>query len=311
MGGTTPWTAQNLVEPIAAETIQAIANMAGFSTISGCAATYSGVNMQKTIASGSVLHTSAATAVAGNTVTLVSDPTNPRWTYTYVTSGGVAAIVSGSPAATPAVPDPGANPTNGLDYVQAALTIANNATYKLDKRVLFPAPGEGFAALRYKTATQQFTTDTTFADVVAANGTLKFSFAIAPSGIWIVDYWIAMAFGGTGGAKFQLTGPAAPVGVNITGWYDATQSLEPFPAVKAFTPVTAFSTAINSQASNTIAAGAPSVYPSNALGANIHIHAVILNGTTAGAVVLQAAQNNANSTLTLGLGSYMSAVKVA
>lgn len=136
MTGSTPWVAQDSVEPIQADTIGAIANVAGFNTLAGCAATYSGVDMTKTIAAGSVTHTNAMKAVAGNAVTLVSDPTNPRWTYTYINSSGVAAIVSGSASATPAVPDFGANVTSGLDYIQAALTVASNATYKLDKRVM-------------------------------------------------------------------------------------------------------------------------------------------------------------------------------
>jgi len=140
MSGTTPWQAQSNVEPIAAVTIEAIANIAAFNTVSGCAATYSGANMDVTLAAGVITHTSAIVASAGGSVTLVSDPTNPRWTYIYESSLGVPSLISGSAAATPAVPDPGANPTNQLVYVQAALTVATNATYKLDKRVMATSP---------------------------------------------------------------------------------------------------------------------------------------------------------------------------
>lgn len=139
MTGTTPWTAQDNVEPIQADTIGALANVAGFATISGCTQTYSGANLNVAIAAGLGIHTNSPIAIAGNNVTLVADPTNPRWTYGYINASGVAAIVSGSAAVTPAVPDTGANPTNFLTYVQANLTVANNATYKLDKRVITPS----------------------------------------------------------------------------------------------------------------------------------------------------------------------------
>lgn len=141
MTGTTPWSAQPNVEPIAAVTIEAIANMQGFAVVSGCAATYSGANMNIAVAAGTAIHTNNGIVVTAGNVLLVSDPTNPRWAYHYTNSAGTPSIVSGSAAATPAVPDPGANTVLGLTYVQAALTIANNATYKLDKRVFSPSGG--------------------------------------------------------------------------------------------------------------------------------------------------------------------------
>jgi hypothetical protein len=47
-------------------------------------------------------------------------------------------LVSGDPSATPSVPELGDRVADGLDLIPASLTIANNATTKLDKRV--PAP---------------------------------------------------------------------------------------------------------------------------------------------------------------------------
>lgn len=308
MTGTTPWSAQAQVEPIAAVTIGAIANAALFNTISGAASTYSAANMQVTVASGSITHNGTVTAVAGNVVTLVSDPTNPRWTYRYINSSGVAAIVSGSPAATPAVPDPGANPTNGLDYVQAALTIADSATYKLDKRVMATAfPGVTGYVTKYKTSTQVFTTNTTLADVTASSGT--FSFAIAASEVWEVEYWIPLAFGGTGGAKFQITGPAAPTSVAITGTYGRASSTAAGSFESRFADVAAFSSDIAAQPSG--ASGANDVtYVNNAGSSGAWIVARIINGANAGTVTLQAAQQNSNSTTTLGIGSFMRAVRL-
>lgn len=132
---TMQWSAIDNVEPIADSTIEAIANLAEYNIISGCGATYSGTDMVKTIAAGTATVDGEFVTVAGNTVTLVSDPTNPRWTWTYINSSGVAAIISGDPAATPSVPELGANTCVSLDYVQAGLTIASDATYQIDKRV--------------------------------------------------------------------------------------------------------------------------------------------------------------------------------
>lgn len=138
MTGTTPWTAQDNVEPIAAATIGAIANVQQFNVVWGAGATYNAGNLNVAIATGYVTHTGVPKLITAGNVALVADPTNPRWAYTYVNSSGTPSIVMGTAAATPAVPDPGANVTVGLTYIQAALTIANNATYKLDKRVYAP-----------------------------------------------------------------------------------------------------------------------------------------------------------------------------
>lgn len=132
---TMQWQAVDNIEPIADSTIEGIANLALFNVISGCGATYSAASMEKTIASGSATVGGVQMGVAGNNVTLESDPSNPRWTYTYINSSGVAAIVSGDPAVEPAVPELGNNTPHSLDLIQAAQTIAANVTYKIDKRV--------------------------------------------------------------------------------------------------------------------------------------------------------------------------------
>lgn len=134
---TITWQAEDNVEPIADTTIEGIANFNAYSVTSGCGLTYSAANMTVTVAAGSVLHNGTTVTVAGNTVTLVSDATNPRWTWIGIPSNGTAAIVSGTAAATPTVPEIGDYVPLALVYVQANLAIANSATYKLDKRVIY------------------------------------------------------------------------------------------------------------------------------------------------------------------------------
>lgn len=308
MTGNSPWKAQDNVEPIQADTIGAIANIGSYATISGCGQTYSISDMVVTIASGSVLHNSTVTTVAGNTVTLVSDPTNPRWTYQYVNSSGVAAIVSGTPAASPSVPDFGANVTGSLTYVQAGLTIAGNATYQLDKRVMTLAiTSLTGITQKYKSTTQTVSASTSLVDVSAASG--NFAFAIAANEVWQVEYIIPLTFTGTGGAKFQITGPSAPTAVTINAlvpFYSATLSSA---VPRALATVTAFST--NIAAADAAAAAGESSYSSTVAGAVIRITATIANGSNAGTVTLQMAQNTANGTVVAGVGSFMRAMKVA
>jgi hypothetical protein len=161
---------------------------------------------------------------------------------------------------------------------------------------------------KYKTATQTFTTNTTLADVTASSG--SFAFAIAASEVWEVEFWIPLAFGGTGGAKFQITGPAAPTSVDITGTFVSGSVGDSAPTVRLFTAVAAFSSDIN--AANSAAVGATTTgYNNSAPSSGIRIHARISNGANAGTITLQAAQNSANSTTTLGIGSFMRAERMA
>lgn len=163
---------------------------------------------------------------------------------------------------------------------------------------------------KYKTSTQVFTTDTTMADINASTGT--FSFPIGASEVWLVDYWMEVAFGGTGGVKFQITGPAAPTAVYITGKHTVqvadtgtNRNLAHIP----FTAGTAFSAAFADVASSA-ALGSTGQYLQGAV-TLVEARARIINGANAGTVTLQAAQNNANSTTTLGLGSLMRAERIA
>lgn len=300
------WQAQDTIEPIGDSTIEAIANIANYSVVSGCAVSYSVTDMVATIASGSVLHNGSTVAVAGNTVTLVSDPTNPRWVWIGVNSSGTAERVLGDPAVAPAVPELDDNVCLALVLVEAAQTVANNITYKLDKRVIAPQR----VLAKYKSATQVFTTTTALADVTASSGT--FSFPIAASEVWLAEYWIPVSFGGTGGVKFQISGPAAATSVDITGEHTIAQVEDAGGGINVFmlpfTAVTAFAT--NIAAADSQAAPGTGVY-SSSVSTIVLIRLRVINGANAGTVTLQAAQNSSNSTTTLGIGCTMQALKVA
>lgn len=161
------WQAVDAIEPIADSTIESIANIANYNVISGCGATYSASDMVKTIAAGSVTHNGSTVTVAGNTVTLVSDPSNPRWTWTGINSSGTAVIVSGDPAAVPTVPERGDIVSVSLDLVQAGQTIANNVVTQLDKRVMGIVP---VVALAGSSTASTSTTSTSAVDLVMISG---------------------------------------------------------------------------------------------------------------------------------------------
>lgn len=314
MSNVGVWTAQSNVEPVSTATIGGIANIANYAIVSGCAPTYSAANLNVTVASGAILYGGVYTAVAGASVTLVADPTNPRWSWVGINSAGTPTLVSGTAAATPSVPDVGNMVPVTLVYVNAALTIADNATYKLDKRVFAPAGGvpAGGIVTNYKSATQVRTTDTSFVDVTGAKGS-TFSFSIGANEVWEAEYWIPLAFGGTGGAKFQITGPTAPTNVDVTGtrtlvFADAALANN-FTRQAPLTVVTAFSSIIGATNSATTAVPNNGLYPNDSA-CVVQIKLKVENGANAGTVTLQAAQNSSNSTTTLGIGSTMTAVRI-
>ena len=311
------WSAQDTVEPIAGDTIASIANFANYSVLSGCGLTYSSSVMTVTVAAGFVSHNGSSVTVAGNNVTLVADTTNPRWTWIGVNSSGTAEIVSGTAAATPTVPAIGDRVALALVYVQANLAIANNATYKLDKRVFNndTTNTPGFIQ-KVKTSDQTFTSNTTLANITASSG--NFAFSIAANEIWRVEYYMIVENStgsiNTAGAKFQLTGPALPTSVSITGNF--VTGMADYSAVGAagiapFAEVTAFSTNIAAyNANNSWITGQ---YPTDTIFMYpiVTINALIRNGSTAGTVTLQGAQNTSSSNSTkFKANSYMRAVKV-
>lgn len=304
---------QDSVEPIADSLGEIWGNAAIYNVLNpiggDCALTYSASDMTVDLAAGTVTHYGATVAVAtaAGAFTLESDPTYPRWTWLAISSAGSAAVVSGDPAAAPSVPDFGDRVPLALVYVQAGLTIANSATYHLDKRVAAPAQA---VVYKYKSTTQALT-NTTYADVTAASGTFKFR--AEASGVYIADYLIIFSNGATGGLKLQITGPSAPTSVSITGTrevYAADANTSVYAALlpAPFTTVTAFSSDV--AAANSNAAGTANVYPTAAVAA-IRVRLRLINGANAGDVTLQAAENSASDTSTLQVGCTMIAQRIA
>lgn len=170
--------------------------------------------------------------------------------------------------------------------------------------------------IKYKSATQVFTTNTTYADITATSG--NFAFTMAASEVWVVDYWMYVTYGGTGGVKMQLTGPAAPTSVIVTAQAYSLVS-DASAGVAAASPLLVagsydgapFHTAGFS--GEVIGVNSGSSGTDNVINGSIptiHIHGFIVNGSTAGAVTLQGAQNSSNSTTTFGVGSHMLAQRL-
>jgi hypothetical protein len=168
---------------------------------------------------------------------------------------------------------------------------------------VWATPSGGVA--KYKTSTQVFTTNTTYANITASSGNLAFD--IAANETWSAQFYLPVTFGGTGGLKLQLTGPATPTLVRISGQYagyyndggSVVISSYPFPIAT----VTAFSSAIIALASN-------GVTSANIVSGMIILSVLIVNGANAGTVTLQGAQNSASSTSTFEAECRMIAGKV-
>lgn len=129
------------VEPIADSLGEQWGNAAIYNVVDaltgGCAVSYDAVDMTADLAAGVITHfgSTVTVAAAPNGYTFVSDPTNPRWTWTAIDSAGAPVLISGSPAAIPAVPELGDRVATSLNLVQAGQTVAANIIYRLDKRV--------------------------------------------------------------------------------------------------------------------------------------------------------------------------------
>lgn len=150
-----------------------------------------------------------------------------------------------------------------------------------------------------KTSAQNFTT-TTYATVTAASGNVQFAVEANKDYIIDLDFYIS-AYGtaGSGGLKVQLTFPTTPTLVQAIGSapYEAQDGTAPGLDAKQY-PFA------NSATSGTtlelIALNA--VNPSTADGLQVgwfKARILVRNGTTAGDVVLQAAQNTAAGTSTI------------
>ena len=165
---------------------------------------------------------------------------------------------------------------------------------------------------KYKAVTQQFTTNTTYADITATSGNLAFD--IGANETWFVRYFLPLAFGGTGGAKAQLTGPASPTRVSYitTGDYRTRTEHDVTTPSDTYTTIRS---ALQRGASTSFGAvlGAISDVGGTAAGlvdGEVVIEVMIVNGSTAGTVTLQGAQNSSNSTTDFGAGCRMLAERI-
>lgn len=208
---TIVYQAEDTIEPWNDTDAEMLANFALYNVRDGCAVTYSGANMSATIASGNVTHNGTIVAVAGGSVTLVADGSNPRWTWIYVDSTGTGGMSAGTAASDPSKPELGDNVALALVKVEAGQTIANNIAYKLDKRIMNPSSTDN-SSIR-KTADESVTSSVTLQNDnelvldVAANTTYSFECVLGYTAGTTGDFKAAMNFpsGGTMFASVQRT----------------------------------------------------------------------------------------------------------
>lgn len=162
---------------------------------------------------------------------------------------------------------------------------------------------------KYASATQALSATTTFADVVAAGSPATMSVTVGASEVWHIRAHIRVLYAGTGGLKLQFTGPAAPTSVKINGTKNPLENSGTDSNVALyFAEVTAFS---SSFAAHNAAAATVNTYSTTDNGGAIDIDLFLINGANAGTVTLQAAQNSANSTSTIQIGSWIRGDRVA
>lgn len=298
------------VEPIADTDAEAATNQHLYGVIEGCAVTYDAADLTYDVAAGMILHSGKVVSVAAqtNAGTLVPDATNPRWATIYIDSTGTEGLVHGTAAADPSKPETGDNVAIAMVLIEAAQTVANNIATKLDKRVMTHAPA---TLTKVATATQTFSASTTLVDVISSGTPATMGFAIGASEIWHAKARIRVTYTGTGGIKFQFSGPAAPTAVRITGHRNvvnlegSTDLVRTF--AEPFTVVTAF--AADFCAANA-AAGTVDLHHTGDNNGFIEIDLIVINGANAGNVVLQSAQNSANGTSVIQIGSWFEAQRI-
>lgn len=182
---------------------------------------------------------------------------------------------------------------------------------------------ERMIAVKYKSATQVFTTNTTLADITASSG--NFAFDVAASGVYVAHFELPITFGGTGGLKMEFSGPAAPTAVSwqcrgpkvVATARDSGAGFNNGQAVLMGLPnigseQTGFSTATAIGDSGGVAVTDSSGnYTAGLVNGTFVVDLLVVNGVNAGTVTLRAAQNSANSTTTFAVGSRMRAWRVS
>jgi len=278
---TRTWATEDAIEWAHDTMMEQFGNLANYNVVSGCAVTYDAANMTLDIAAGSITHNGSRVSVSAqaNALTLVADGSNPRWSWIALDSAGAAVLVSGTAASDPAVPELGDYVELALVKIEAGQTIANNITYKYDKRIFLPA---GTETVIRKSANESVTSSTTLQNddelLYAMDANTNYHFEIS-----------VLFTGGTAGdMKFSITTPSGG-DLWATGWIPYAGG------VSAFGPISASGGVISSV---------------DALGTTnptmIFIRGVVMNSSTAGNLQFQWAQNASSATATtVYAGSYM------
>lgn len=170
---------------------------------------------------------------------------------------------------------------------------------------------------KYSTATQTITTSTTLVDIITS-GSGTASFAIAANEVWHVEFQSYVSYGGTGGLKMQLTGPAAPTAVNMSYLVqtyteqtsDGTEAQYDMVSMRTGV-IAAFSTASLAMSSTAATQSGTTGTDRGIQNGMVRITGIIANGSTAGTVAFQGAQNSSNSTTVFGVGTFMRAERIA
>jgi len=281
MSVPAPYNVLNATEFSTASQAIQMANAHITGVINGCVATESSSDMVVTVGPGTALIGGAIVAIAGGDVTIVSNPTNLRWSVVYVNAAGAVQVANGDPAPNPQT-EPSIPNVDGaaIKYykVQAGQTVANNITIKIHKYV------QTHPQVWVSRTTAPFTknVDATLADVPGL------SFPIGAGEVWAAEVNMRTVANGAGGMKFAFT---VPSGATVTG---------------TRTSFTASGVTTASVDDFTSASGATTAQLVNRL------TAYVVGGAAAGVVQLSAAQNASHtSDSIIHTGSTLTAWRVA
>lgn len=264
--------------------VEQLANSQLNGVIGGCALTYSGSTMAVTMGAGTALINGVVKQITsdGTGVTLVADGSNKRWAIIGLTSSGAMALVSGTAAASSSVeaskPEAGSIVVPlGMVKIEAAQTIANSISVKLDKRI----PIRSFV-LR-KTANETVNTSATL------QNDDDLYFYMNASEVWVFELHAGMNSGSTPNFKWAWTLQSG--GAGTASYLDTAAGNGPL----WDTDITSAS-AIGGQGA----------------AASFHVWGVIVNSSTAGLQRIQWAQNTSDASDTILLaGTYMVCRRIA
>ena len=278
---TRNWSAEDGIEWAHDTMMEQFGNIANYNVRSGCAVTYDAANMTVDVAAGSITHNGTTVAVTGgtNVLTLVADGSNPRWSWIALDSSGTAVLVSGTAAADPSIPELGDYVELALVKIEAGQTIANNITYKRDKRLFLPTSAE-------TTVTKQSNESVSSSTTLQNDDELKY--AMSANTNYHFEISVLYTGGTTGDMKFSITTPSG-------GDLWASGFIPSGGTVSLFGPITS---------SGGVVSGLDALGTTNPT--MIFIRGVVMNGATAGDLQFQWAQNASSATATtVYAGSYL------